>query len=149
MKEVVVPCTGRIQPEHLLRAFEAGAEMVCVVACEEDDCHYLEGSCRAARRCEYVGGLLEEIGLGRERLVLFHLSGSARKDMAVGAAADPAEKSLPVSEEELTRRVGAIAEDVARRLRTLAPNPLHQPEDAEETEGVEISEAEETEDSNE
>lgn len=146
VKQVVVPCTGRIQPEHLLRAFEAGAEMVCVVACEGDNCHCLEGSCRAARRCEYVGGLLEEIGLGRERLALFHLPGSAREDMAAGAAADPTDKSISISEEELSRRVGAIAEEVAERLRKLPPNPMHQLEDVEE---VEVSEVEEVEDSDE
>jgi F420-non-reducing hydrogenase iron-sulfur subunit len=140
-KEVVVPCTGRIQPEHLLRAFEAGAEMVCVVACDEDNCHYLEGSCRAARRCEYVGGLLEEIGLGRERLALFHLPGSARADMAAGAVADPTDTSISI-EEEFSRRVGTMVEDVAQRLRTLPPNPMHQSEDAEEIGEVEVLEAE-------
>jgi F420-non-reducing hydrogenase iron-sulfur subunit len=145
VKEVVVPCTGRIQPEHLLRAFEAGAEMVCVIACEEDDCHYLEGSCRAARRCEYVGGLLEEIGLGRERLALFHLPGSARKDMAAGAAGDPTDKSLSISEEELSRRVGAMAEDVAQRLRTLPPNPMHPCGGAAEIGEVKVAEAQEAE----
>lgn len=148
VKEVVVPCTGRIQPEHLLRAFGAGAEMVCVIACGEDDCHYLEGSCRAARRCEYVGGLLEQIGLGRERLALFHLPGSAREDMAAGAAGDPTDKSISI-EEELLRRIEAIAEDVAQRLRTLPPNPMHQSQDAEEIQEVEASQAEEAEDNDE
>jgi F420-non-reducing hydrogenase iron-sulfur subunit len=146
VSEVVVPCTGRIQPEHLLRAFEAGAEMVCVVACEEDNCHCLEGSCRAARRCEYVGGLLEEIGLGRGRLALFHLPGSAREDMAAGAVGGSTDKSMSVSEEDLSGRVGAIAEDVARRLRTLPPNPMHASEDVERIEEAEVAEASEAED---
>lgn len=149
VKEVVVPCTGRIQPEHLLRAFEAGAEVVCVIACEEDDCHCLEGSCRAARRCEYVGGLLEEIGLGRERLALFHLPGSARADMAAGVAGDSTDNCICISEEELSRHVGAMAEDVAQRLRMLPPNPMYQPEDTEEIEAVEASEAQAAEDSDE
>jgi F420-non-reducing hydrogenase iron-sulfur subunit len=146
VKEVVVPCSGRIQPEHLLRAFEAGAQMVCVVACEEDDCHYLEGSCRAARRCEYVSGLLEEIGLGRQRLALFYLPGSAQEDMAVGAARDSTDKTISISEEELSRRVGAMAEDVAQRLRTLPPNPMHQAENTEVIEEVEVPESGEAED---
>lgn len=151
VKEVVVPCSGRIQPEHLLRPFEAGADMVCVIACEEDDCHYLEGSCRAARRCEYVGGLLEEIGLGRERLALFHLPGSAREDMAAGAAGTPTDKlaSISGSGEELSRRFKAVAEDVAQRLRMLPPNPMHQSKGAEEVEEVAVSVAKETEEGDE
>jgi len=31
--EIEVPCTGKLQPEHLLKAFEAGADLVCVIAC--------------------------------------------------------------------------------------------------------------------
>ncbi|MGA2501350.1 MAG: hydrogenase iron-sulfur subunit, partial [Tepidisphaeraceae bacterium] len=62
--EVIVPCAGRLQPEHLLRIFEAGTDLLCVVACEEDNCHNLEGSCRATRRVRYVQGMLDEIGLG-------------------------------------------------------------------------------------
>ena len=29
--EVALPCTGKLQPEHLLKAFEAGADAVCVI----------------------------------------------------------------------------------------------------------------------
>src|SRR5512140_3188435 len=42
VQEVEVPCSGRLQPEHLLRPFEAGVDAVVVVACEEANCHYLE-----------------------------------------------------------------------------------------------------------
>jgi len=34
VQEVVVPCAGRLQPEHLLKAFEGGADAVAVVCCE-------------------------------------------------------------------------------------------------------------------
>lgn len=61
-QQVVVPCTGRLQPEHVLRAFESGASIVSVIACEEDNCHYIEGSKRCARRVDYIRSILREMG---------------------------------------------------------------------------------------
>src|SRR4030042_6845858 len=41
--EVALPCTGRLQPEHLLKAFEAGGGAVGVFTCDGDHCHSLAG----------------------------------------------------------------------------------------------------------
>ncbi len=141
VKEIVVPCMGRLQPEHLLKAFEAGADAVGVVACAEGNCHYVEGSCRAGRRCDYVGDLLEEIGLGRGRLMLFHLPGSAREDMAIGAPGAPG--GAGTSEAALAAQVVAIAGAAAERLAKLAPSPLR--DGAAGGADSEVSEPEETE----
>jgi coenzyme F420-reducing hydrogenase delta subunit len=65
-----VPCSGKLQPEHLLKAFEAGADLVVVLTCSDGDCRYLEGRRRIQRRLDYVRGLLDDIGLGGARLVL-------------------------------------------------------------------------------
>jgi F420-non-reducing hydrogenase iron-sulfur subunit len=140
VQDVVVPCAGRLQPEHLLKAFEAGADLVAVVACEEGNCHFLEGSCRARVRCDYVGGLLDQIGLGRERLMLLHLPGSAREDMAVGS---PAAKGIDgKSPEEVSAPVDGIAAQVSRRLASLPPNPMRENGKRED---IEITEAQEEE----
>jgi coenzyme F420-reducing hydrogenase delta subunit len=142
-REVIVPCTGRLQPEHLLRPLEAGADLVAVIACQEDNCHYAEGSCRANRRCAYVGGLLDEIGLGSDRLMLFHLPGSARQDLA-GQGTVPA-----ASEQDIRRQVAAIAAAVAARLESIQPNPMHPSraiELVEVAEAAPLEEAEENED---
>jgi coenzyme F420-reducing hydrogenase delta subunit len=80
--KILVPCAGKLQPEHLLKAFEAGTDLVCVLACAEDNCHYLEGSRRAVRRIEHLRSLLDEVGIGGERLLAFHLPGSAKEDVA-------------------------------------------------------------------
>ena len=40
------------------------------------DCHFLEGNLRAKERVEYTKGLLDEIGLGGERLEMFHIGAS-------------------------------------------------------------------------
>lgn len=68
-----VPCSGRIEPLHLLRALESGADKVYVVTCPEGACRYREGNIRAKKRLAYAQGLIEEIGVARERLELIHL----------------------------------------------------------------------------
>lgn len=121
-EEIVVPCTGKLQPEHLLKAFEAGADMVCILACEDANCHYVEGSRRAHRRFDYVRGMLDELGLGGERLQLFHLPGSAAEDMAAGRGAPrPDDAAL---KEALAQKLREIAAEIAGRHRSLGASPL-------------------------
>ena len=68
-----LPCSGRIEPLHLMRALEAGADKVYVVTCPEGACRYREGNIRARKRLAYTQGLIEEIGLAKERLEFIHL----------------------------------------------------------------------------
>jgi len=68
IKVDTVPCTGRIDILHLLRALEQGADAVVVVACPEGNCHHLTGNRRAAARLAYAQGLVREAGLEAERL---------------------------------------------------------------------------------
>ena len=63
-----LPCSGRIDPLHLMRALESGADKVYLVTCPEGACRYGEGNIRAKKRIAYTQGLIEEIGLERERL---------------------------------------------------------------------------------
>ena len=100
IKIIALPCTGKIDAQYLLNAFEQGADGVCVFACDPDNCHHISGSKRAAKRVTYVRSLLQQIGLEPERLELFH--------MGLGQA------------EEFVRTV----EKVTERIRELGPNPL-------------------------
>ena len=68
-----IPCSGRIEPLHLMRAMESGAERVYVITCPEGACRYREGNIRARKRLIYTQGLIEEIGIKREALELIHL----------------------------------------------------------------------------
>jgi coenzyme F420-reducing hydrogenase delta subunit len=68
------PCTGKIEMEHILAAFEKGIDGVLVAGCLEGGCHFLEGNLRAKRRVEHVRRMLEEIGIGAERLRMVNLS---------------------------------------------------------------------------
>ena len=68
-----LPCSGRLDPLHLMRALESGADRVYVVTCPEGACRFREGNLRARKRLAYVQGLIKEIGLEPERLELIHL----------------------------------------------------------------------------
>jgi F420-non-reducing hydrogenase iron-sulfur subunit len=129
VSEVLVPCTGRLQPEHVLKAFESGADVVCAVACEDDNCHYVEGSRRCARRVEYVRAVLEEIGLDGRRLMLFSLPGTAAEDMALALG-----KPAPAHGNGVNARIAAIRDQVMRALGSLSPNPLGAPPSSLESE---------------
>lgn len=123
VEEIHVPCTGALQPEYLLKTIEAGADLVCVVACQEDNCHRLEGSCRAARRVGYVGRLLDETGLGADRVMLMHLPGSSRQDMALGSGLE-----APAFGDALREELRSVRDQVVERLGSLTRNPLRQAE---------------------
>jgi coenzyme F420-reducing hydrogenase delta subunit len=121
-RQVIVPCAGRIQPEHILKAFESGASLVAVVACREDNCHYIEGSPRCARRADYIRSILNEIGLGDERLLLLHLPGSAVEDLAVASG----KTDYSNGSGSLGRQVNDVRDRVIQAFQVLSPNPLMQ-----------------------
>jgi F420-non-reducing hydrogenase iron-sulfur subunit len=71
-----VPCTGKVDVLHILRCFEQGADGVSVVGCREGDCHYQTGNFRAKKRVEQARRILEQIGIGGERVHMCNLSSS-------------------------------------------------------------------------
>lgn len=97
---VRVPCTGKVEINHILHAFEWGADGVMVAGCLEGGCHFLEGNLRARKRVERTRNLLEEIGLESERLEMYNLS----------SAEGP--------------RFTEIMSEMTERLRRLGPSPL-------------------------
>jgi len=99
------PCTGKIEMEYVLEAFEKGVDGVLVVGCLEGGCHFLEGNLRARRRTDRVSEILDEIGLGRERLKMVNLSDS----MAL----------------EFVQQL----QEMLETARTLGPNPLKSKQD--------------------
>jgi len=95
-----VPCTGKIEMEHILAAFEKGIDGVLIAGCLEGGCHFIEGNLRAKRRTEHLQEMLDAIGVGRDRLRMVNLS----------AAMAPT----------FVQRVQEIVETVE----SLGPNPL-------------------------
>lgn len=76
VRVVKLLCTGRVDVLYLLRIFEAGADVVMVSGCEIGDCHFLEGNLRAKERVAHAKMLLDEVGLGGDRLEMFHIGAS-------------------------------------------------------------------------
>ena len=99
-----VPCTGKVEVSHLLRAFEWGVDGVVVAGCLEGGCHFLEGNLRARKRVERTQELLEEIGWERERLEMYNLS----------SAEGP--------------RFAEIMQEMTERLQRLGPSPFQKAE---------------------
>jgi len=97
---VRLPCTGRVDVIHLLKALEGGADGVLVAGCLEGDCHYLKGNLRAKKRVAYARKLLAEVGVEPERLEMFNLSS------AMGG------------------RFAEIVTEMTDRVRRLGPSPL-------------------------
>ncbi|HOM15943.1 MAG TPA: hydrogenase iron-sulfur subunit [Thermoguttaceae bacterium] len=77
VRVVQVLCSGKVEAEWLLRAFEEGADAVYVAGCALGDCHFLEGNRQALRTVAYAKRLLAEVGLEPERLEFFHIPASA------------------------------------------------------------------------
>ena len=100
VKVLKVPCTGRVDVIHILKAFENGADGVYVAGCLEGECHYLVGNLRAKKRVGYAKQLLEECGIGAERVAMYNLSSAQGQ------------------------RFAAIALEMTEKIRQLGPNPV-------------------------
>jgi len=74
IRVIQVPCTGRVDIIHLLRAIEDGADGVYVAGCLEGECHFIAGNLKAGKRVRYVKKILEELGIEPERVEMFNLS---------------------------------------------------------------------------
>ena len=73
VKLVALPCSGKVEAYHLLKALASGVQGVLVLGCAEKACQFLEGSLRSQRRLKYARSWLEELGIEAERLQFSHL----------------------------------------------------------------------------
>jgi F420-non-reducing hydrogenase iron-sulfur subunit len=102
IKIINVPCTGRVDIIHLLKAIEDGADGVYVAGCLEGDCHYVSGNLKARKRVRRVKEILKELGLEEERVEMYNLS----------AAQGP--------------RFAEIAREMTEKIKNLGPSPIRQ-----------------------
>lgn len=100
VKVIRLPCTGKVDVEYIMKAFEQGADGVYVIACAIGNCHHEVGNVRATKRVEYAKKLLDEIRLGHDRLGIYYVS--AGQGYAFADA----------------------ARQMTARVRRLGPNPL-------------------------
>lgn len=73
---IKLPCTGRIDPLFIIKAFEKGADGVLVSGCHPGDCHYTTGNYHARRRWIAFKNLLDFIGIDEKRLQFAWVSAS-------------------------------------------------------------------------
>jgi coenzyme F420-reducing hydrogenase delta subunit len=100
VKLVKMPCTGKTDIQYILNAFENGADGVYVVGCPIGNCHHVRGNERARIRVEKVKELLDEIGIGGERVEIHFVSGGMGETFA------------------------RVADEMTERIRELGPSPL-------------------------
>jgi coenzyme F420-reducing hydrogenase delta subunit len=74
IRVIHMPCTGKLEMEHILEAFEKGIDGILVAGCLEGGCHFLEGNLRARKRTDRIRQMLDEIGVGGARLKMVNLS---------------------------------------------------------------------------
>ncbi len=71
-----VPCSGRVDPLFIVKAFQQGADGVLVAGCHPGDCHYSEGNYHARRRYAVMHKLMEYTGGEKARVRLEWVSAS-------------------------------------------------------------------------
>jgi coenzyme F420-reducing hydrogenase delta subunit/ferredoxin len=76
IRAIRVPCSGRVAPEWIMKAFDQGADGVLVLGCHIGECHYESGNHRAAKRIPVLQELMAYTGLEPERLRLDWVSAS-------------------------------------------------------------------------
>ncbi|MDD1747667.1 MAG: hydrogenase iron-sulfur subunit [Methanomassiliicoccales archaeon] len=97
---IQVPCAGRVDVAHLLKAFREGADAVVLVGCLEGNCHHIYGNIEGRKKVDRAKQILDEVGLGGQRLEMFHVA-----------------SNQPF-------RIAELAAEMASRVERLGPNPL-------------------------
>ncbi len=101
IKILKIPCTGKVDVLYLLRAFEDGADGVIVAGCEEGTCHFINGNIKAKKKVKYTKKILDEIGLGGDRLEMYNLSAA------------------------MGQKFADLAKEMTERIKKLGPNPVN------------------------
>ncbi len=76
LRAIRVPCSGRVSPELVMKAFDQGADGVIVLGCHIGECHYDSGNHRTAKRMPILQKMMEFVGLEPQRLRLDWVSAS-------------------------------------------------------------------------
>jgi coenzyme F420-reducing hydrogenase delta subunit len=95
-----IPCSGRLEPLHLLRALEEFADAAYVIACPEGACRYFEGNARARKRVVFAAQSISGIGIEEGR---------------VGIVANSKENPKPL---------GRLTLEIMERIASLKPSPV-------------------------
>lgn len=70
VKLVLLPCSSKMEVPQLLQLLQQGSDALILAACPQGACRFLTGNDRAQKRVDFARGLLEQVGMGADRLVL-------------------------------------------------------------------------------
>ncbi len=76
VRPIRVMCSGRVEPDLVLKALREGADGVMIAGCHPGECHYVEGNIKALRRYSLLKRMLRQLGLEEERVQLVWASAS-------------------------------------------------------------------------
>ena len=76
LRVIRVMCSGRVDPQFILKALKSGADGVLVAGCHPGECHYVEGNIKALRRFKLLKHMLRQLGVEEERVQLVWASAS-------------------------------------------------------------------------
>jgi F420-non-reducing hydrogenase iron-sulfur subunit len=65
-----VMCSGRVEPEFVVKALSLGADGVLVLGCHIGDCHYMYGNHRTKKRMAILEKILGYLGIDPRRMRL-------------------------------------------------------------------------------
>lgn len=100
VKIIKLPCTGKLDSIHVMRALQKGADGVLVAGCLDGDCHFKNGNVRAEKKVGYLQGLLDEIGIDGRRVKMIKVSAGQGAQFA------------------------QLASEFTEKIRGLGPNPI-------------------------
>jgi len=103
LKMVPMPCTGRVDNLHIMKAFEDGADGVIVAGCEPGRCFFSTGNVNAERRVAWIGDWLNRVGLDAGRVRMVHQPRDGADCLA------------------------RAAREMADEIKSLGPNPVRAP----------------------
>jgi len=95
-----VPCSGRVDVLHVLKAFQNGADGVIITGCHIGDCHYIDGNVKAKDRVDVMKKSLGALGIDPKRLEIGFASSSEGQKFAT------------------------MMTNFVEKIRKLGPNPL-------------------------
>jgi F420-non-reducing hydrogenase iron-sulfur subunit len=102
VKIIRVPCTGKVDAIHIMKALEKGADGVYVAGCLEGDCHFKTGNTRAKHRVDRVKKILEDLGWETDRVAMVNMSAG------------------------MGERFAKTALEFTEKIKNLGPNPVKQ-----------------------
>jgi F420-non-reducing hydrogenase iron-sulfur subunit len=76
VRPIRVMCSGRVDPQFVLKALLEGADGVMIAGCHPGECHYVDGNIKTLRRFHLLKKLLKQLGIEEERVQLVWASAS-------------------------------------------------------------------------